>query len=117
LFLAAAISLRSAILRQHRQHRLRKLMRVFLEAGGLMSYGTDIADASVQVGDYVGRILKGAKPADLPIQQSTKFELVINVTTASLLGDRMAANEKARQQQLSAFGAERTRKKHHSQAA
>src|ERR1043166_8430980 len=52
--------------------------RDFAEAGGLISYGADIADAWRQVGDYAGRILKGAKPAELPVLQSSKFELVVN---------------------------------------
>ena len=61
-------------------------MRDFVEVGGLISYGGDLIDSYRQAGHYVGRILKGAKPAELPIVKVDKFELVINTQTARMLG-------------------------------
>jgi len=66
--------------------------RGFADAGGLMSYGTNLNDSYRQVGVYAGRVLKGAKPADLPVQQLIKFEFVINLRTAKALGIKFSDN-------------------------
>jgi len=75
-----------ATLAAHHRVPVAYFLREFVEAGGLMSYGPNILDVFRQVGVYTGQILKGAKPADLPVVQSTNFELVINAQTARLLG-------------------------------
>jgi putative ABC transport system substrate-binding protein len=92
----ACITLADAVLWNHRtrvvalaaQHRLPAMFqeREFVDAGGLIAYGPSVPDSFRRAATYVDKILKGAKPADLPVEQPMKFELVINLKTAQVLG-------------------------------
>jgi putative ABC transport system substrate-binding protein len=85
---ALAVSHRDLIIALAAQHRLPAVypLHIFATHGGLISYGPDVVDAFRKAAAYVDRILKGEKPAELPVQAPTKFELVINLKTAKALG-------------------------------
>jgi hypothetical protein len=85
LFSAAGPSSSALLALRHRLPAIHQFRR-FAAAGGLASYGGSFLDSYRQVGIYTGRILKGEKPADLPVQQSTKLELILNLKTATTLG-------------------------------
>jgi len=71
-----------------------------VEAGGLMSYGPNFSGLYRRAGDYVDKILRGAKPADIPVEQPTKFDLVVNLTTAKALGLTVSSSVLARADEL-----------------
>jgi putative tryptophan/tyrosine transport system substrate-binding protein len=85
---ARIVARREKIIALSARHRLPAMypFRIFVAEGGLMSYGPDVPDQYRGAASYVDRILKGAKPADLPVQQPTRFELVLNLKTAKSLG-------------------------------
>jgi putative ABC transport system substrate-binding protein len=95
---AASLTHRDLIIRLAAQHRLPAVYayRVFVTRGGLITYGADIASLYRRAAGYVDRILKGEKPADLPVQTPTKYELVANLKTAKALGLDLPATVLAR---------------------
>jgi ABC-type uncharacterized transport system substrate-binding protein len=95
---AGPIAQRDAILKAASRHKLPAVypLRFFATAGGLMAYGPDTVDQYRRAAAYVDRILKGDKPADLPVQAPTKYELVINLNTARALGLDVPASLLAR---------------------
>lgn len=99
---ATTLPHRDLILALAARHRLPAVhpYRFFVTGGGLMSYGMDYADVFLRAAAYVSRILKGEKPADLPVQTPTKLELVINLNTAKMLGLNVPATLLARADEL-----------------
>jgi putative ABC transport system substrate-binding protein len=86
--LTLAVSYRARLAALALQHRLPSMLpsREYVEAGGLMSYAADLVDLTRRAAAYIDKLLKGAKPADLPVEQASKYQLVINFKTAKALG-------------------------------